>query len=430
MEDAYPKQLAEFVQDQWIGIENKTKDEDMLPSLSILEQLLSTTYQASLLHDEGRSVTFRLILCKPDRFTSNEGPPTGLHCLEFTDSRPFTAHELKQLSQAADYYRSLIGIKFGQNGKLRIWGIIHSGPRWLREVAGGRRASVPLPPSLVIKIIGPGSLEVCKGSLLLAKLDQGYLIGKSLDVFNSLWLPAIFAPFREEYLTSHIAMREQTQKPRASLDPDLPRMIGQHMVRRMIAAIRDSNHGGTLILISPERTVELCHTNRYINFKYTFLDGEPRRRWGTLIVKALNTLAEVYGSRGTDITVGWKEYEKSTNGTIVELDEAIFEFSYLIARLAAVDGAVVLTKQFELLGFGTEIKLEQAHIPRVARALDLEGHQEEMESVENVGTRHRSAYRLFKEMPDALAIVISQDKGVHFIKCRNGTVTYWNHGGA
>src|SRR6185369_2046740 len=221
MEDAYPKQLAEFVQDQWIGIENKTKDEDMLPSLSILEQLLSTTYQASLLHDEGRSVTFRLILCKPDRFTSNEGPPTGLHCLEFTDSRPFTAHELKQLSQAADYYRSLIGIKFGQNGKLRIWGIIHSGPRWLREVAGGRRASVPLPPSLVIKIIGPGSLEVCKGSLLLAKLDQGYLIGKSLDVFNSLWLPAIFAPFREEYLTSHIAMREQTQKPRASLDPDL-----------------------------------------------------------------------------------------------------------------------------------------------------------------------------------------------------------------
>jgi hypothetical protein len=86
MADYYPKQLAEFVQDQW-GVPkdqikdqelNESSDEDTLPSLPLLEELLSTAYQASLWRDEGRPVSFRLILRAPDRFTSNEGPPTGL----------------------------------------------------------------------------------------------------------------------------------------------------------------------------------------------------------------------------------------------------------------------------------------------------------------------------------------------------------------
>jgi DNA integrity scanning protein DisA with diadenylate cyclase activity len=144
----------------------------------------------------------------------------------------------------------------------------------------------------------------------------------------------------------------------------------------------------------------------------------------------LNTLAEVYGRKGDNITVSWREYEKSTNGAIVELDEAIFELSYLIARLAAVDGAVILTGQFELLGFGGEIKLESTEVSIVLKALDLEGQQLTEIPVEDVGTRHRSAYRLCKEMPDALAIVVSQDRGVHFIKNREGTVIYWNYRGA
>jgi DNA integrity scanning protein DisA with diadenylate cyclase activity len=61
----------------------------------------------------------------------------------------------------------------------------------------------------------------------------------------------------------------------------------------------------------------------------------------------------------------------------------------------------------------------------VARALDIEADQVEMELSEGVGTRHRAAYRLCQELHDAFAIVISQDGDVRLVKWHNGSVTYW-----
>ena len=95
-----------------------------------------------------------------------------------------------------------------------------------------------------------------------------------------------------------------------------------------------------------------------------------------------------------------------------DFDEAIFEMAYLIAGCAEVDGAVVLTKSFEVLGFGGEISGELPGVVAVRRALDLEGDEYEEEFTQSVGTRHRSAYRLALAVPDALAIVISQDGAV------------------
>jgi len=45
--------------------------------------------------------------------------------------------------------------------------------------------------------------------------------------------------------------------------------------------------------------------------------------------------------------------------------------------------------------------------------------------VENVGTRHRAAYRFVEEHPSALAIVVSQDGGVSFVVNRAGEVVLW-----
>ena len=43
------------------------------------------------------------------------------------------------------------------------------------------------------------------------------------------------------------------------------------------------------------------------------------------------------------------------------------------------------------------------------------------------GTRHRSAYRLCSRLPDALAIVVSQDGGVRFVCTHRGEVMFWEH---
>jgi len=45
--------------------------------------------------------------------------------------------------------------------------------------------------------------------------------------------------------------------------------------------------------------------------------------------------------------------------------------------------------------------------------------------VENVGTRHRAAYRFVNDHPNGLAVVISQDGGVTFVANHGKKVVFW-----
>jgi hypothetical protein len=91
-----------------------------------------------------------------------------------------------------------------------------------------------------------------------------------------------------------------------------------------------------------------------------------------------------------------------------------------------VDGAVVMTQRFEMLGFAGEISGDLPAADTVEKALDVEGEETIEETTDGVGTRHRSAYRLCKALGSVIAVVISQDGNVRFIKRKNGAVTYWD----
>ena len=127
-----------------------------------------------------------------------------------------------------------------------------------------------------------------------------------------------------------------------------------------------------------------------------------------------------------DKVIGWQEYVTCQNETIALLDEAIFDVAHFIAALSATDGAVVMTKRQELLGFGGVISGDIDKVEMVTHALDTEGNLTEPELSEGVGTRHRAAYRLCQELTEAIAIVISQDGNVRIVKWHNGSVTYWD----
>jgi Probable sensor domain DACNV len=356
------------------------------------------------------------------------GPPTGLHRLEFTAPRPFEVQELRRLSPAADYHRSLIGARLSGGGGLEIWGIVQSGPGWIRTYQGGIDRHAPLPPALVVHVSGPGRLGAYRGDVLVAKLERGEISGSSMDVFASTWLPESFKERRAELAKLHEAARKRADGRWAPLDPDFTLVLGQQVVRRLVSVMRSARHGRTVIFVPAALTEELSAENRYVAIKYGFAEGEPRLRLRTLVVRAMKVLAQTHG-RGTGEQpkpVGWAEYEASSDEKIAELDEAIFAVAHLIAALSAVDGAVVITKRFELLGFGAEISGKLPEVRTVARALDVEGKLAVQEGTEGVGTRHRSVYRLCSELKEAVAVVISQDGGARFVAWKDGAVTYWD----
>ena len=403
---AYPPQLADYVRNVW------GDDTSALPPPAALVALLSTAYQASLLSDETRPVSFRLLFSPPEAIPADGHPPGGLHRLRFGEARPCTPDELRRLSPAAKFHRSLIGVEL-REGELSLWGILQSGPRWLQSARGGPGAGPDVPEgALVIRVHGPGRLAVAKGDVTLAELRRGVVTGPGLDVFDSQWLPARFAGIRHEIFESHEKDRRAAGDAGESwrpLDGSAVKRVSQQMVKRVIATMRDAHHGGTILFLPPELVG--AGPTPYLTMKYAFADEEPRRRYRTLILAVLRGLA------GADGTAG-----------LAALDEAVFELGHLIAALADVDGAVVLTKRFELVGFGAEIAGALPEIRDVARALDLEGTTRARESIDGVGTRHRSAYRLCTAIPEAVAAVVSQDGAVRFVTyLEDGGLTYWEH---
>ncbi|MGI8539220.1 MAG: putative sensor domain DACNV-containing protein [Rubrobacteraceae bacterium] len=418
---SYPRDLADFVGGAW-------RDPRFTPNLSTFRRVFSVCYQASLMREEERPIIFRMILGGPEIFPPNEGPPSGLHKLEFDKPRPFDENEIRRLSPAADFYRAMLGVKEDEDGVLCIWGIVYSGPRWIETTQGGRSESPPLPPTLVVHATTQGALEVYRGSEFLAKLDGGRLLGAQMDVFASNWMLDEFREVVDEISALHIVARSRAREAWAPLDPELTHSIGQHALRRMISVLRDSRHGATLVFVPLESVREFSRENGFVSFKYRFADERPRHRFRTLLVEIMNRLAEVHG-RGDEPAytrdVGWDEYRESEDTKIAELDEAVFEVAHLVASLAATDGAVVMSKRYELLGFGAEISGSLPDVTTVERALDLEGERTMEEDTENVGTRHRSAYRLAGALPEAVVVVVSQDGSVRFVTQKNGVVTYW-----
>ncbi len=250
-------------------------------------------------------------------------------------------------------------------------------------------------------------------------------------MFTSRWLRDFFTSTQDELRELHERARREAEElgeTWAPLDPEFPREIARQMYRRLVFTLSEARHGGTIIMVPPQSAEEVL-AGKHVGLKHTLVDGEPRRRLKTLIVGIMNSLARTHG-RGEEAfyrrAVGWEEYVWSEGRELAELDEAVFEFAHLVAGCAAVDGAIVMTHRGELLGFGGEISGEITPVHFVDKALDQEGETTAQESVEGVGTRHRSAYRLAAAMPDALLVVVSQDGNARFVTNRDGAVTCWD----
>jgi hypothetical protein len=271
----------------------------------------------------------------------------------------------------------------------------------------------------IIHVTGPGTLAVRAAGNLVGALERGILVDATLDVFDSDWLPGMFARERDEIRAEHDAVQASTSSP-TSADHSLVGKVSQHMVRRTIQLIRGSRHGGMLLVVNrdPEAREGGLHGLR---LKHRFAEDEPARRYHALLLRILDGLAASTSKPSVD----WSDFAADPSPTLEKLEQAVFEWSRVLANLAAIDGAVVIDKRFALIGFGAEVSAELPAPRRVFRALDLEAQARESEEVENVGTRHRAAYRFVNDHPDGLAVVISQDGGVSFVAKRGEDVVFW-----
>jgi hypothetical protein len=134
-----------------------------------------------------------------------------------------------------------------------------------------------------------------------------------------------------------------------------------------------------------------------------------------------------HATSGTD-TVPYNDYVKSllTEGALrdsaTELDGAI----WFVSLLSRVDGAVILTPELDVRGFGVEI-LEKVAPPKVYQATTLSGSSAGLKLIDyhHFGTRHRSMMRHCYGAPGTVGFVVSQDGDVRAMMRVENHLVIW-----
>jgi hypothetical protein len=231
-------------------------------------------------------------------------------------------------------------------------------------------------------------------------------------------LPALFERERETIRAEHSAAQVNEPSP-THVEHSLVSRVTQQMLKRVIRLVRNARHGGMILVTDLEADPDAGL--RGLRLKYRFEQDEPARRYRSILSRVLAAVAGPV----TKASVGWEDFLANVSPDLATLEQAVFEWSRVVANLAAIDGAVVLDKRFGLVGFGAEVSAELPTPPRVWRAKDTEGLDRRADEIESVGTRHRAAFRFVNDHPAGLAIVISQDGGVSFVANRDREVVVW-----
>lgn len=407
----YPPDLARYVEAHWPATNPLT-----VP-LPLLEEALSAAFQASLTAEEARPTRFRLLLTTPEQLPDSGVPNQGVLRLKFDRTRPLTADELRRLAPAVPFETALIAAH-AEQGKLRIWGVTHSGPAWLAPTWGGRSIVPNWTYDPIIHVTAPGQIAVRCAGQLIGALERGLLVDAALDVFDSNWLPTLFARERQAIQDEHAALQAGVAS-KTAVEHSLIGKVAQQMLRRAIQLVRGARHGGLLLVVDTSNGEAQPLSG--LRLKYSLARDEPSRRYRTLLFQIIEAVATMTDKD----SVGWADFASNQSARFEELEQAVFEQSRVLANLTAIDGALVLDKRFSVLGFGAEVSAELPTPSKVWRAIDTEGHVRQPEDIENVGTRHRAAYRFVNDHPDGLAVVISQDGGVSFVANREQQVVFW-----
>src|SRR4051812_27736480 len=306
---AYPPDLALYVEEHWpVGKQLSIPHDTLCEALSV-------AFEASLTSEEARPTRFRLLLSPADALPAEGAPNQGVLRLRFDQSRAFQAEELRRLAPATPFETALIGAQVSA-GRLRIWGIAHSGPAWLGPTWGGRSVVPNWTYDPIVHVTGPGRLAVRCAGKLVGALERSTLVDALLDVFESEWLPAMFAGEREKVRAQHAALQASSQSPTA-VEHSLIGRVGQHMLRRAIQLVRGARHGGLiLVLDTAAEAAERAFDS--LRLKYRLVQDEPSSRYRTLLLAILESVAAATSKP----SVGWGDFARDPSLGLEKLEQA------------------------------------------------------------------------------------------------------------
>ncbi|MEI6215612.1 MAG: putative sensor domain DACNV-containing protein [Desulfuromonadales bacterium] len=340
--------------------------------------LVDTAFWSSLKSNEGRTTRVFICVVPASRFSE---------AMAFDVPLPYDDVEVSKLAPAVSE-GGCLALEWAGD-KYMIWGIGKKRPPQWHDI-------------ISVELSGPGTIRICVGPFQpLAVLD-----GRSNPVFQGTRsnLAAYLHQAFGKMLHPSNNQEMQTVWRECLALTELARLIV------------DGGHGGMLLIV-PGDTGNWGDSLSSFLYRLHTPDLTMRnatRRETTVSLGQQDVLKRL-GIKGVhDILKGVMAASLGQQQVDIATDLKA------IAALSSVDGAIVLTQDLRVIGFGAKIAAESSVPAQVCMFRPEPGTQPVLPTpLEHLGgTRHQSAARFAAANKDAVVIVISQD--------RHMSVVHWH----
>jgi len=335
------------------------------PTPAHLALIIEVAYWASFATEEGNSVTASLLL-RESEHTSDT--------FRFDTPLEFSSKTLVKLGPALETPKADIGVWPDTNGTLKIWGFTSASYELIK-------------PDFWVQILGPGRILILYSGRSVAAVTGNQAVLINPKTIMQTMMPNISAQAK-------------------SSDIKLLNLLRFNAILKIAQQMRAHGRGGT-ILVVPENKNWMQSIKAPI--KYTgganFLDAEStpiaRPSDDHAGLDQINQLIdEMNLPHQKDWIHTWQQVQQQCSR---------------IARLTAVDGALVMTFDRYVYCFGAKIKALniKASSAQLQVIEPFENHLETGAPFSSIsGTRHQSAAQFAYDQPGTLAIAASQDGNV------------------
>lgn len=427
----YPSNLLKELKIVWTN--SKEYNHDKIPKLpvdKVLLELLETTYHASFLTEESRKLGVRILFATYLEIKEQFDPIDSvdrISILKFDSKRPFSKSEVLRLAPATDPEKMLIGVEYNAKNGLSIWGLVDIGSSWWKFIHGESTSGAPPPNKLTISSTSPGNLTISRGGRILLNLNGGGIDRPLLGLFHKGPIHEFFKSSHQNFYKELCSDLNITKYDEKGHDDDYPTRKYIDFLERLIFNIRKLHHGGTLIIVPDKILNSDIRLKDRITIKY---DSDFNKAWG-LIKKELILHRKFYDNHfklwdsKKPIAVDDFQNDSMLDNQMDDIKESIDDSVKFMASLSGIDGAVVISDKYRLLGFGAEVIINSANLQKISVAHDVNATNLTEIPIESFGTRHRSAFRFCSSFEDSVAIIISQDGGVKAVKRFEQKLILW-----
>jgi len=424
MDYVSPNELAYEVRARWDSLSGEHGEPPELPDADNLRKLLTAAFVASLEREEGRPLRF-VLCCAPAASDVKDGLGGPVPIVPLEVARPLTVGAIRSLAPAVSPSNAALLVRFPRSGRAgmadpgcEIAGVLHMGENVARARNGRSFYHRPAPHTLTIEVADAGELHVYQGGIRLVSMKAGHL--QNLIAYSTLE----FLPISPILGGGETALRSRIVPPRNEAvreTSDFEWTALLNTILCIVNGVRARNHGGTVLLVAPGAEGALPVRTKFALSDHASLLGDRYIQF----VNTRHVLADARVDRGGPgrLMTAEQALTHLQNAAFAAEDDLV-DAADVVAGLAAVDGALILTADLRTLGFGAEIVLDAAAPVLAYEAVGRSAASASWPVVdsESFGMRHRSALRCVGVSDRVAAFVVSQDGQVSLFWKQDGRV--------